>query len=358
MWVSRRDLLALLTAPLRGQTHLAAPAWRRYSDPATEFEVVLLTDPAFESLLPAPPAVAVDKRSRYLLYASQREQGWQPWWMDLSTGIARPLGQFEEFVPRTLTLDGAHREALFADGRVLRAVPPTGGRARELAVVTEGATCQGPLAPTSDGTAVFYVEQSAGRHLLRLLRLPKGIPATVHEQDQAILDPAPNPKRAMLLWRSEDGGLWVASFQGAGRRRIATPAGQVLEAHWSPDGQSILYLLAPEDRRQLNAIREQRLDTREDQLVALTSQFARFARNANGTVFLGASRSAASPAVLVLLRLTRREFTLCEHKASDPAMVNPIFTPNSQRVLFQSDRHGKPAIYMMNVEKLIEKTDS
>jgi hypothetical protein len=27
-------------------------------------------------------------------------------------------------------------------------------------------------------------------------------------------------------------------------------------------------------------------------------------------------------------------------------------------MLFQSDRHGKPAIYMMNIERLVEKTET
>ena len=92
--------------------------------------------------------------------------------------------------------------------------------------------------------------------------------------------------------------------------------------------------------------------------MARTSQFAAFGRNPNATVFVGASMSKASPMVLVLLRSTRREFTLCEHRASNPDIVCPRFTPNSQRLIFESDRHGKRALYMLNVEKLIEKTDS
>jgi hypothetical protein len=34
-----------------------------------------------------------------------------------------------------------------------------------------------------------------------------------------------------------------------------------------------------------------------------------------------------------------------------------MFTPNSQSVLFQSDRHGKPAIYWMAVEKFVSETE-
>ena len=63
-------------------------------------------------------------------------------------------------------------------------------------------------------------------------------------------------------------------------------------------------------------------------------------------------------ALLWLLRVTRREMTFSEHKASNPALVAPRFSPDSQRVYFQTDRHGKPAIYSMHVEKLVEKTES
>jgi oligogalacturonide lyase len=39
-------------------------------------------------------------------------------------------------------------------------------------------------------------------------------------------------------------------------------------------------------------------------------------------------------------------------------MVTPMFTPSSQRIFFTSDRDGKPAIYTMSVEKLVESTDA
>ena len=75
------------------------------------------------------------------------------------------------------------------------------------------------------------------------------------------------------------------------------------------------------------------------------------------SVFVGASRNS-SPAVLLLLRAGHSERTMCEHKASNAEAVAPLFSPDSQRIYFQSDRHGKPAIYSMHVEKLVEKTDA
>ena len=60
-----------------------------------------------------------------------------------------------------------------------------------------------------------------------------------------------------------------------------------------------------------------------------------------------------SPAAM---RAARRELTLSEHHASDPRMVQPVFTPDSRNVLFVSDRHGKSAIYRVHVEKFVEAT--
>ena len=74
-------------------------------------------------------------------------------------------------------------------------------------------------------------------------------------------------------------------------------------------------------------------------------------------MFVGASGSKASPYVLLLVRAVQRELTLCEHRASDPAIVSPIFSPNSQNVFFSSDQHGKPAIYRIAVDKLVEATE-
>jgi oligogalacturonide lyase len=60
---------------------------------------------------------------------------------------------------------------------------------------------------------------------------------------------------------------------------------------------------------------------------------------------------------LLLVRAVKRELTLAEHRASDPNMVAPIFAPNSQRIFFTSDQHGKPAIYTMNIERFVAETE-
>ena len=50
-------------------------------------------------------------------------------------------------------------------------------------------------------------------------------------------------------------------------------------------------------------------------------------------------------------------FVRAQLRGSDPALVAPAFAPNSQYVVFISDRHGKPAIYWIAVDKLVSETD-
>jgi oligogalacturonide lyase len=171
-------------------------------------------------------------------------------------------------------------------------------------------------------------------------------------------DPLPRPLRAQILYRQGDEALWMVNLDGQLNRKLKLAAGRNVCANWAPDGKTLLYLNLPDGKSQLNAIRELTPDTNTDKLVAKTSQFASFNFNRDSSVFVGASANASSPTVLILLRLTRRELTLCEHKASQPALTAPEFSPDSQRIYFQSDRDGKPALYCMHVERLVEKTEA
>jgi oligogalacturonide lyase len=152
--------------------------------------------------------------------------------------------------------------------------------------------------------------------------------------------------------------LLILQSTCAERRSLRVAAGGIGPALWSSDGRMVYYINFPEGGKALNNIREFDPDTNEDRPVANTSQYVHFGRNADSSVFVGASGSKASPYILLLVRSVKRELALCEHRASDPTQVAPIFAPNSQRVFFQSDRHGKMAIYSIRVERLVEATDS
>jgi oligogalacturonide lyase len=322
----------------------------RYKDPATELEVHRLTSPTVSSYLPPPYQKSVAHRGVFLLYTSDRTGSLQPFRLDLKTGESRQLGQTAALDPSSLTLLPGERNCCYFDGPVLRQAL---GIEREIYRVPEGWDRTQGFAVTDDGTHAIFAEKQGNRSRLRRVSLLKTPSATIFETEGEITLPLPRPKRAQVLYR-KDGGLWLVNLDGQQNRQLGTQSSTI--ALWTPAGRTIVYLHIPEDSTQLNSLREMTPDDNTDRLLAKTSQFMSFGENGDSSVFVGASRNQSSRTVLLLLRVTRREFTLCEHKSSDAAAVQPVFSPDSQSVFFQSDRHGKPAIYRIKVEKLVEET--
>jgi Tol biopolymer transport system component len=128
----------------------------------------------------------------------------------------------------------------------------------------------------------------------------------------------------------------------------------VKQAWWQPDGASISYLHSDPGGR--TSIREVEYGTGKELSAAQTSRYVHFAPNADGSVFVGASGSLASPDILLLHRKTRRELTLCEHACRDAALASPVFSPDSRRVYFTGDVGGNAAIRSVDVSRLVEET--
>jgi oligogalacturonide lyase len=359
---TRRSLLAAgLALPLAGQSRKGAefPAEsRRYADPATEIEVFRLTDPEYSSTLPAYYNRALTRNSGAMLFCSDRGGSPQAFRMDLKTAQMRQLTDAEALDGSSLTLTPDNRSFCYFAGRALWISNLTTLRERKLYEVPEGwERCPG-MSVGPDGTHAVFGERKGETSRLRLVSLAQPTASTVMQAPFAISDPIFRPMRAQILYRKGDESLWLVNSDGQQNRPLRLAPGRVGPANWANDGRTLLYLNFPDDPSQLNAIREHTPDGSVDKLVAKTSQFAHFGFNRDSSVFVGASRNTASPTILLLLRVTRRELTICEHKTSHPADAAPRFSPDSQRVYFQSDRHGKPAIYDVHVEKLVEKTEA
>jgi oligogalacturonide lyase len=233
----------------------------------------------------------------------------------------------------------------------------TGNKLREFYRIESGWERGTAFGIAEDGLYAVVSENMSGKSRLRLVGMTRPSAATLVETDQEITFAMPRPKRAGVLYKAGD-ELWVANYDGQQTRKIKTPPGGIGNCIWSADGKTVLYLSYPEDKTKLHQIRQATPDTGEDKLVASTSQFVNFARNADATVFAGMSANKASPHVLLLVRAVRRELTLCEHRASDPSKSPLVFSRNSQRLFFQTDRQGKPAIYSIVVDRFVEETES
>lgn len=359
--LSRRSVLfsAMAAGVARGRLTGATDAeWRRYPDPATDLEVLRLTDPAHPSYLPAAYNRAIARAAAFLLLASDRGAGLQPFALALQDGALRQLTETAELDPRSLCLTPDGKAFCFFAGRSLNLNVLATRRNRELYSVPEGwERCEG-MSLDPDGAHAVFAECRGENSRLRVVPLGRGGARTVFEAPFRISDPVARSRpRPRIFYRRGAEALWTVPTGGGQASQLKTALGRLGTAQWAPGGRSVLYLHVPPDPKQLTAIRESSADTGEDKLVALTSQFADFASNSDGSMFVGASRNAASPTILLLVRNTRRELTLCEHKASRPETVAPRFSPDSQWVYFQSDRHGAPAIYGVQVETLVERTE-
>lgn len=330
---------------------------KRYVDEATESIVFRLTDPAFQSWLPACYSRAISRKSDFLIYSNNRSGAIQAYRLDLKTGQSRALTTVQELVTSSLTLAPDERELAYLAGRSLYLGRFNGEHTREVYRLQEGFDFGTGFSLSEDGLVSALVEQKPGMSRLRLITMRSGAAATLVESADPISDPQPRPKRAGLLYRTSD-SLWVVNYDGAQNRKLKIAPGGLGMALWSADGRAVDYLNVPVDRKHLNNIREFTPDTNEDQFVSATSQFAVFNRNTDNSVLVGASGSKASPYMLLLVRSVKRELTLCQHRASDPGQVTAFFSPNSQRVIFQSDRDGKMALYSIAVDRLVEETET
>lgn len=333
--------------------------WKKYPDPATEFDVYRLTDPAFSSHLPAHYNRALSRHHGFLLFSSDRAGSNQAFRMDLKTGESRQLTKAHELDTESLSLLPDDRGFCFFDGPSLRQGNLGTLRDREIYRIPEDWSRGAGASVTGDGVSALFFEASPKASRLRLVRTAKGLAATVVETPFPGSHPVARPRRAQVLYRQGDEALWLVNFDGRQNRKLKTaPDGAIGTAFWAPNGRTVLYLHIPTDTTKLVAIREHTPDENSDKQVSTTSQFASLGCNGDASVFVGASRSRNSPHVLILLRMTRRELTLCEHRSSDPFAVSPIFAPDSQRIYFQSDRDGKPAIYRVQVERFVEETET
>ncbi len=348
-------MLAALPAGLTAATNPPAKKARplpnvgeffRFVDPTTDTPVVRLTNPATTSLLPAPTNRFVSVKRRFLIFSSDRKGKLSPFQLDLRTGSLTLLAPTTDVDARSLCMDEHGKLVYLLDGGTLKEITLANKRVRPLA--------ENVSAFSSDTSAGFVVVRE-GR--LEQLNSGHGILAE-NVSPWCLVRPGGS---GCLFGRDttpDECEFWYVPLTApAEAKPVLLAKGRITNPFWSQDGRSLLLLRDVEaGSTSLSEIHEVFPETGEERRVARTTQFAAFAANPDDSVFIGASRSKAQPTVVLLIRLVQRELTLCEHRASHPAAVRPVFSPDSRRVYFQSDHEGKSALYSVNVELLVEPT--
>ena len=366
MSLPRRGFLASLAAA--GLGHAAGEVGKgrifpsvaaRYTDPATEFTILRLTDPAHASVLPVSGNRVLT--SRAMLYASDQTGRWEAFRMDLKSRESRQLSEASALDASSLAFFSndrgmpSDRGYWYFDG--VRLIETESGRlrSRELYRVPEPFEKTPGVSYSADGRRAAFAETNGSLFRLRVLDLQRGMATTIVESPEEIRSVRIRPSHSSLFYRLGSAPYSI-QFNGEQASRLRLPAEATGTAEWTSDGGSLLYLTQPTGTQPIAALRSLNVDSGEDSLIANTTQFVHFSANADASVFAGASGSKASPYVLLLTRVARREFTLAEHRATDAGIVTPLFGPNSRFVVFGSDRHGKPAIYWIAVDRFVSDT--
>ncbi len=349
--LSRRAFLSLISSGVAATAHAAFGAdpqrpntrqlarvgeFVRYLDEITETPVVRLTTLETASSLPARENRAVSVKGRFLVFSSDRAGPLSPFRLDLRNGQVLSLAPATKLDTRSLTIDTAGRLLYFLDGQTVKQLNLSNRKVQTIAEPVSG----------------FSLAASASDMIVirngRLFR-PDGQRVSLAE-DAVWCQVRPEGGGCLFTRKTpaavED--LWFSTF-GASSQPIRLAEGPLSNPCWSPDGRSALFLRD-------GAICEVSLDSKTERRIGGVSRFVTFSPNADSSVFVGAVRSKAQPTINLLLRTPPREFTLCEHKASHPEDCAPVFSADSRRVYFNSDFQGKPAIYSVNVEGLIEET--
>lgn len=350
---TRRAVLGTLSVPalLAAKGQETPGEAKKFLDAATEFEILRVTALEHNSWLPLASNRSFTRKGEALVFASDASGSPQLYRHDFKPNRIRQLTEAAALNTNTFTLTAGDRGLLFLDGRKL--MQTAVARDRVVHEMPEDWAQSPRIALSDDGLTVVLSSSNGSR--TRIVVTGR-TPLIVDERDGDIGTLHLRPRQAAVSFLSA-GGLCYLPFATRKPVVLKTSPGEVLSSHWTADGRSLLYLLKPAAAGKLSEIREIFPETNQDSFVARTSQYIHFQRNGDASVFLGASGSAASPHLLVLLRSVKRELTICEHRCSDARLSRAVLSPNSSRMAFQTDRHGKLVIYSMAVDRLIEETE-
>jgi oligogalacturonide lyase len=359
--IGRRAFLALSASTLLSAQSVrrgAESTYRPYHflDAATELDLFRITDPQFDATLPFSHLHFISRRGHFLLYSSNQPGSRQIYRLDYKSGQSKQLTAAETLDAQCIALTPDERGAFFFDGSSLREITLSNLRDREIVRLPGDWQRSPPFAVDPKTGAIAWVESKGVNSRVQVVQFGSTHtqPATAIETTESISALEFRPDRNELLVRT-GANIRVVRADGSASRTLKLGTGEIGQALWSPDGRTLLYLVSSTDRQPVT-LRELAPDEGTDRLVAKTSQFASFGVNGDASVFVGASRSLASPYILLLLRVAKRELALCEHRSSDPVAVSPVFSPDSQNVFFTSNRQGRHAIFRLHVERFVEET--
>ncbi len=394
--VSRRAFLATATAAAASRgTRVAAPR-APLADALTGREVERLTDPSVVHHLPGPNHRCISRNGSFLLVAAEHGGTRQFHRLDVKRERLTQITAGPPVHPYAAHLRRNDRGLYYLQGAQLVQSDLGGGGMRVLYECPQGWVLTGDLDMSASERYAAVVEmhsddlrdspnaQFEAQPRCRVVvieisaRQRQGPSRVVAEERRWLGSPRFRPWRSQLLYARE--GPWsrvrrrlqLVGLDGSARRSLRTSRGaeRTCGAYWSADGSLLRFAHYQDGAKWAASIRSLQPETGAETAYAPCSAYEWMAENADSSAIIGASRRPAGPNLYVVFPGMAREITLCEHRSSlrpypvagsdraDPhaAVPAPAISSDSSRVYFVTDWEGKPAVYRMAIDDLVETT--
>ncbi len=225
-----------------------------------------------------------------------------------------------------------------------------------------------------------FPKQFQARPRCRLVELDVagGSASVIHEDRCWLGHPnyRPNGKTIMFChegpWELVDSRIWFIDPDGRnlreGRKRAGDrPAGENGELwgheYWLADSSRAAYIYFPRRYGLDASIRMLDPDTLVEDVLMSVSSYSHFISNRDNTQIVADGQEGLSDAIYLVDVAKKAEQVLCRHGSSMKPYVDPrtgqpntqevhphpCFSPDGRRVVYSSDLHGGPAVYVVEL---------
>jgi len=234
--------------------------------------------------------------------------------------------------------------------------------------------------PAKEGWDAFPT-QFAAKPRSRLVEVDAatGTATVIHEDRCWIGHPNYRPDGRTVMfchegpWERVDARVWFIDPDGsnlrAGRQRDPDrPAGEGTgelwgHEYWLADSSRAAYIYFPRRYGQQASIRLLDPETLVEEVLMEVSSYSHFISNRDNTRIVADGHPPLADAIFLVDVAERAERTVCRHGSSmkpwiDPrtgspstqeAHPHPCFSPDGRRVIYASDLHGAPCVYVVEV---------
>ena len=362
----------------------------KYRDPSTQREVWRLTNPKVLSDHAYFYERDISKDNSFVVFVSNRTGSRQLFLARLPSGEIIQLTHERWLSRYSFSMSPDDREVFYVatgeTGIALKALRLPDLSLREVHHFSSDWRFHSEIAVSSDGKLLGFVEiwssdDDAGAEfpLCRIVvsKADGSRSWVVHQEGYNLGHPQFRPVYNDMIMFSHDEqrehAIWFVDVDGSDLRSVTLAKGleRIVHQFWSADGSKIFYMHFPKWYGEDATVRLLDPVTLKEQVLMPASGWSHFEANRDLSLLVG--DSVTTPYIFLANVTTRLEFPLCEHGTSwkdysalYPGVVtssqdshpHPAFSDDGNMIIFNSDRDGLPAVYLVLLRDVFHENSS